>query len=703
MRLTIFKKLLLGFGGVLILTGFIGALGLYSLSDVKQRAEGGFERNVKLQRLSRDIQANILKARGAEREFLLSGNEEYLRQVVEHIEKLKRNYEDLRELMKGQVKDFPIAAFARKYYKGFSEVAKRVKKREEAMEKLRDVAGRLEDLAGKVGWRKLRSDVSEVRRYEELYLAYNDIGAIGKTQEAIEALRSDISRMPISASLKRELLDLVDEYWKEFSKIVVTSAGIERLRGVYSGAGSKIEEMAEKLGHREVQWTQATLEGIGRTFQRSGRIIWIFLFVALGSGITLAVSIAGRFSRPITGLAKAARRVGEGDLDVEVEVEGHDEIGQLARAFNGMVAQIKESITKAEENARRAQKALEDAEAARFEATSLAETLEQGVAELSEMMDRVAGGELRVEIDEGKWKGAMKELFVRFDHLVENLRGMVSRMRDVADATAFSASQINSTSQEMAAGSEEQSSQVEEMSSAMEHLTSTTLQIAESASGAARAAGTSEEAAKYGEDTVLKMTEGVGRIGEVVFEAAGRVARLGESSSRIGEVISTITEIADQTNLLALNAAIEAARAGEAGRGFAVVADEIRRLAERTMEATGEIGDMIRQVQEEVGGVVEVMGEVKGSVDEGRKLAEGVQEAFGRIREQVEVVRDMIGQIATASEEESKAVEEVKESIERIAGVATDNVKGAQELAKAAEDLNQLTSQLRELIGRFRL
>lgn len=454
------------------------------------------------------------------------------------------------------------------------------------------------------------------------------------------------------------------------------------------------------IGSVQIAFSTRRIERrIGATMLR----LQIFMLGVVGLVALIWTFLTRKFViSPVEVLKDAARSIAEGNLDVDLEISSRDELGSLADSMRDMAVQIKEGLDTAERQRRASEEALERARKAQAELQSLTESLRRGVQELSGAMDRMAEGDLRTRLD-GGWDGDIGRIFRKFNELEDHLRNVVQQIREVSEAVASAASQITSTSQEMAAGAEQQSSQVGEVTSAVEEMTATVMEMAQNASKAAEAAGEAQRAAQGGQQAVEQMALGMGRIGQVVWEAAGRVEKLGDSSGRIGEVVSTITEIADQTNLLALNAAIEAARAGEAGRGFAVVADEVRRLAERTMDATREIEGMIRRVQDEVKGVIEVMGEVRGSVEEGDKLAGSVREAFGRIAGQVEVVRDMIGQIATAAEEESKAVEEVSRNMEGIAGVAYESAKNAQDLAKAAEDLSALTVRLRDLVDRFKV
>jgi methyl-accepting chemotaxis protein len=179
------------------------------------------------------------------------------------------------------------------------------------------------------------------------------------------------------------------------------------------------------------------------------------------------------------------------------------------------------------------------------------------------------------------------------------------------------------------------------------------------------------------------------RNGERLQEAIGSI---GERSDEIGKIVKVIEGIADQTNLLALNAAIEAARAGEAGKGFAVVADEVRRLAERSVQATQEIGTVIETVQKDTDHAVTLMGQVlTGIVESIGTTSALVADAARAADAQAADARSVLG-----------TVTEMATLARHIAGAISENAAGAQEINAAAQKMNQLTHQMSEAVAEQR-
>ncbi|MFN8508417.1 MAG: methyl-accepting chemotaxis protein [Dehalococcoidia bacterium] len=210
----------------------------------------------------------------------------------------------------------------------------------------------------------------------------------------------------------------------------------------------------------------------------------------------------------------------------------------------------------------------------------------------------------------------------------------------------------------------------------------------------AASAEASREAALAGQQAINQAVESMSSIANAVERASVTVNELGEYSSQIGAIVRTIDEIASQTNLLALNAAIEAARAGEQGRGFAVVAENVRSLAERSSQATREIGDLIARVQSGTSDAVEAMAAGVGDVQDGRRITSEAGEALESIIGSVQESASEMQRIAHDVRALAEGADRIMSSAQAIAQSASDSAGGAQEMAAGTAKVTEAILQV---------
>jgi methyl-accepting chemotaxis protein len=250
---------------------------------------------------------------------------------------------------------------------------------------------------------------------------------------------------------------------------------------------------------------------------------------------------------------------------------------------------------------------------------------------------------------------------------------------------------------------EDQTNRISQIASSTTEMSQTLVDVAKNTSAIATTSEDALKVAENGEDVVKEVIKETMSIMDKVAELSRLIKSLGERSKQIGEIVNVINDIADQTNLLALNAAIEAARAGEHGRGFAVVADEVRKLSERTTNATGEVGTMIKAIQSEMGLAVSTMDESQHKVEKGVDLSKKAGDALDGIVKSVNDLQLMAQQIASATEEMSVTSESISSDVEAIASLSKETTNGATDIEQASDNLAILSTDLTKVIGKFKV
>ena len=318
----------------------------------------------------------------------------------------------------------------------------------------------------------------------------------------------------------------------------------------------------------------------------------------------------------------------------------------------------------------------------------IAQVISLPLIRMVDLVGKIAKGDLRetIEIDT---KDEVGQLARSINSMVTSLRGTVSGILATVNQVTSSSQQISATTDEMAKGNYSQAIAAQTMSKLFQELSLAINSVAINAEEASDISYKTMEIAREGGEVVRSSIDGMDLVNL-------QILRLAEDSNKIGDIVEVINEIAGQTNLLALNAAIEAARAGEHGKGFAVVAVEVRKLAERSREATKQITGIIKGIQTNTEQSVKVVGE-------GVITSQKTGKAFENIINMVNQSAHKVSEIAVASEQQFAQSSEVLISIESISAITEESAAGSEETAATAQSLASLADNLYKAVAIFKI
>jgi twitching motility protein PilJ len=289
------------------------------------------------------------------------------------------------------------------------------------------------------------------------------------------------------------------------------------------------------------------------------------------------------------------------------------------------------------------------------------------------------------------------------NYTIDELRTLVAGVNNAAIQVTQKTAQAQSISAELLGAAERQSKEIEETTAQVLQVSRSISEVSSTAEEGARVAQRSLAAADKGRAAVQNSISGMNDIREQIQETSKRIKRLGESSQEIGEIVELISDITEQTNVLALNAAIQAASAGEAGRGFSVVAEEVQRLAERSAEATKQIGAIVKTIQADTQDAVAAMEKSTQGVVEGAKLSDAAGQALSEIDSVTKNLAQLIDQISSATHTSASATNKVAQNMQDILEITKQTTRGTQQTAGSIRDLAAVAQELKSSVAGFKL
>lgn len=428
---------------------------------------------------------------------------------------------------------------------------------------------------------------------------------------------------------------------------------------------------------KDLNWKLAVIFDYDEMMSSSYRLL---KSTALSGIIVLILSLAGIFfvarsiTDPIIRLVSASQIIASGSyetsqaakdkLQANLNIVSHGETGLLSSALQSMVKTLTERI----DTARRKTEEAEEQSLIAAEASKKAEEARQ----MAENAKR------------------------------EGLQFAANELENIVEKINSAAIIMTQQIEEASDGAGVQNRRTAEIAEAMSRMSSSVIDVAKSADAAANNAEDAKNKTLSGSAIFKDVIECIGEVSRLSDHLRENLNSLGSRADGIGQVMNVINDIADQTNLLALNAAIEAARAGEAGRGFAVVADEVRKLAEKTMQATREVGDAVKAIQASTIENINAMQEASTAVDKSTQLASDAGNALNGIVDDINATAEEVRSIAIAGNEQSEVGSSITHGADEVNTIASQTANKMHAATEAVAAINALSKDLSSLIKKLR-